>query len=216
MECMPTPRPKRQKRARQTVRKSRSSSRRAAHPLKTPKTLEATPVEGLEPLPPDTFEKSTITVEKDKPTTIGELTFPKTTRLKRTARWPKDWWNAVWERFAPAWALAKWPTEWEVLDYTVEVDGTPVPILQTGLVQQQDGSVVQLPYTDTPEKAKAAGKQILEEERKTPLWWKQKGWDDRNAGRNCATISPEFSNWASLSYDHGWIAHVFGKSRPTE
>ena len=30
-----------------------------------------------------------------------------------TYKWPADWWQAFKDRWFPAWALARWPVEWE-------------------------------------------------------------------------------------------------------
>ena len=32
------------------------------------------------------------------------------------ALWPRDWWQAVKERFAPAWAKRRWPVIYESID----------------------------------------------------------------------------------------------------
>ena len=31
-------------------------------------------------------------------------------------RWPKTWWDHIKSRFFPAWALVRWPVEWERID----------------------------------------------------------------------------------------------------
>lgn len=45
-------------------------------------------------------------------------------------RWPKDWREAVKERFAPAWIKKRWPVKYETVDIEQQIYGGVCPHLQ--------------------------------------------------------------------------------------
>ena len=45
-------------------------------------------------------------------------------------KWPKDWWQAVKERFAPKWFLRRWPVLYERIDIDQQIYAAVCPHIQ--------------------------------------------------------------------------------------
>lgn len=85
------------------------------------------------------FDPGTIHVTRPAPP--PEPPKPEIATVYRSVRFPKDWREAVKERFAPGWVLARWPVVYEERKWTEEVsiDGTPVPVVTRGLIRVSEG-----------------------------------------------------------------------------
>lgn len=41
-------------------------------------------------------------------------------QLKASHKWPRDWWEAVKERWAPAWFKERWPVQYNSVEYDID------------------------------------------------------------------------------------------------
>jgi len=51
-------------------------------------------------------------------------------RISVHKRWPKDWWQAFKDRWFPAWALKRWPVQWETIDIDQQIYQAVCPHIQ--------------------------------------------------------------------------------------
>lgn len=183
----------------------------AKHPRKTVKSAaDSSPLQ---------FDSGSIKVTHEKPET--RTTQPQ--RVYRTIRYPATAWDAVKAEWLPT--LTSWflmPPAYTVVGYwedepsaslrtsvgagggsgTIQVSFTTATDTAPGTLVSLNGEPlgVALASTATPDQAKVAAKEVLQQERdvRTP---RQRGWDDSRDG----VYNP---------YCFGWLSHRRGEPRP--
>ena len=68
-------------------------------------------------------------------------------RVSIHRKWPKTWWDAVKERFAPNWFLRRWPVDYHRIDVEQPIYGPTCPHLVTAPQQRH---LEWIEYGDVP------------------------------------------------------------------
>jgi hypothetical protein len=158
---------------------------------------------------------------------------PQIQRIRRAVSWPADWKQAVWERFAPNWALLRWPVRYEERVWWEEqapngvwslvggggTGGTGTIVPANVNVTETTGSRGVYTITTVTNPPPVSAPQIpppapLHEDEDPYLTPKQMGWDDAERGVYNPEIYGEETSCDYIRYLYGWCMQKAGKPFP--
>jgi hypothetical protein len=174
------------------------------------------------------------------PAAPAQAEAPKVQRELRSFHWPKTWWDAVKERWAPLWWLSFWPVKYEwrhywedVLDETAPTlaDWSPANLIEPGTTLMVDGKPVGVAVSETTgsrgvytittvtNPPPVSAPQVpppapLHEDEDPYLTPKQMGWNDAERGLYRPEIYGAQAGWEYVAYCYGYKLFKAGKPFP--